>query len=308
MTRPEHLDPDWRFIPLTTKDGKARPMHAMNAQPSYWEGASPDWEGFQGWVTGGNPIGMLVERSGLVVLDCDVKEYDSQGWVIQGNTASFSPATYRHGITDLTRVAGEHGKTVVPTFTVRTKSGGYHLYYRQNPQLPVTSKPHRDGWLIDVKASRNSWVVAPPSPGYEVVRDLPAAVMPLWLARWVSELTRLTMPIGGARVRNVMLDAARLRVNLIGSKDEDLFTRWVSTVLTVVALANRHGGWNNEIYRASHELFDVGLSLDEVEPAVLRAAAPVDERERRGAVDTIRSAWRKHLEGVSYESYVSEVL
>ena len=55
---------------------------------------------------------------------------------------------------------------------------------------------------------------------------------------------------------------------------------------------NRWGGWNKEIYDATHALLDVGYGLDQVESAVLGAAHPWDRREEAAARATIRSAWR----------------
>ena len=66
------------------------------------------------------------------------------------------------------------------TLTVRTRSGGRHLYYR-------TTEPGgspRPCAHVEIQGT-GTYVVAPPSPGYEVISDLPIAWAPMWLEELV---------------------------------------------------------------------------------------------------------------------------
>ena len=285
--RPAHLDPAWRYVPLN-EDRK--PIMKVEDDPRFWEGAEADWESFQDWVEAEGTIGILPEKSGLVILDCDARrEFD-----VDGNSAKLA---VRHGIDDLKRVAAEHGENVVPTFTVKTKSGGFHLYDRQNPQLPVTSKGHRDGWRVDVKASRNSYAVSPPSVGYTVVRDLEAAVLPLWLASWICTVNQSTLPTGGARMAERMERARHAKIDVLAhGSGSSMFEMWCLALLGVVEDAARHGGWNNAIYTTAREFFDVGIDEEHVLDMIMHATPPWDDKGADMIARTVSSAWRGHLD------------
>jgi hypothetical protein len=91
-------------------------------------------------------------------------------------------------------VCDQHGQVPpVDTYTVRTASGGTHLYYAvpDGVQLRNTGGPHGAGlgWKVDTRAGGGQ-VVAPGSvvnhggrPGrYTVALDVPVAPVPGWLA------------------------------------------------------------------------------------------------------------------------------
>lgn len=63
------------------------------------------------------------------------------------------------------------------TFTVRTKSDGYHYYYRG---FGRNSAGNKLGPGLDTRGA-GGFVVAPCSPGYSVVKDLPVADVPDWV-------------------------------------------------------------------------------------------------------------------------------
>jgi hypothetical protein len=181
-----------------------------------------------------------------------------------------------------------------------------HLYYRENPRYELRTTGHRHDWRVDVIAhnggSDRSWVAAPPTPGYAVVRDLPVADLPDWLASWLAGGLRALPRLGGDRRRTISgeLRAARQGYVLAGHPADrnDLYRAWINHELQLVALANQHGGWNDAINRCAWTLFrDAGLSYDQVEALILKAAAPTDERERRNATTTIRSAWNASERG-----------
>lgn len=134
----------------------------------YWAGAVASWAELLACVGGGRDVAVLPAASGLLVLDCDVKWYHADtAFVVSERTARLAPAVQRHGIDDLGRVVRElgHSPAELATYTVRTKSGGYHLYYRV-PEAFVGvlgTSHHRHEWRVDVIASQHSWVAAPPT-------------------------------------------------------------------------------------------------------------------------------------------------
>lgn len=126
--------------------------------------------------------------AGLVVVDLDVHK-----------TGKKLPADCQrtgavHGGQMLARLAASAGQVVPDTFTVRTPSGGTHLYYRQPAGVPVERQLHstvgRVG-LIDTRAW-GGYVVAPGSVivgrdgavigEYEVIDDPDPVELRAWLA------------------------------------------------------------------------------------------------------------------------------
>ena len=107
--------------------------------------------------------------SDLVIIDCDVKHGDGEA---------------------LFRAMGE----LPPTFTVRTPSGGVHLYFRAGG-LRFSQRP-LERRLIDVR-SGNGYVLAPGSTidgkAYRVECDADPAPLPAWL------LTKLVIECGTQR-------------------------------------------------------------------------------------------------------------
>ena len=284
--KPTHLDPAWRYLPLTADRTPIR-GYTKDSHPDYWQGITGTWEELLAWTAQGGAMGLLARESGLVVLDCDNKVVMRAN----GNTATMG---YEHGITHLTRVCHELGHDVPPTYAVKTKSGGYHLYYRQHPDWQVRSQGHREDWHVDVKASASVFVVAPPSRSYEVVRDLPVAEMPEWLARYLMRLRSHTQPVGGERARELMReirDARESGVDL--QRGATLHDQWLGWTLDLVRHSQK--AWNNRIYVTARQLFDVGYSQEEAEDMLLVAAEPWNRREQHNVRRTVASAWNGHL-------------
>lgn len=271
----------------------------------YWQGIRGNWSDLTNVIAGGKHVGLLPERSGLVVLDCDKKLYDEgTGYTVNGNHATITGAVARYGIDDLSRAVAElgHSTQELATYTVATKSGGLHLYYQVNPRFQLGTKHHRHEWRVDVISSPNSWIVAPPTPGYSVVRDLPVAVLPDWLAAWLMELERHILPLGGKRAKAIrdragIIKCATQPIPGVGEAPDgtDMFTRWIRLELAVVQVANQEGGWNAAIYQCAMNLFDACLPLSNVTGWLLQAGQPTDNREERRLLDTVNSAHKKHL-------------
>jgi hypothetical protein len=308
---PEHhaVDPFLRFIDLARDEERWTPrlrlpenvaagnLKDRAAGEAYWGGLGAGWEDLAGVVGAGRGVAVLVERSGVVVLDCDVRHRDDAGFIVkEPGRAVWGAGSTQYGEEDLMRLVLGLGQVLPKTWTVGTKSGGRHLYFRCPPGA-LRSSGHRRDWCIDVKASPNAWVVAPPTPGYTVVDDSPIAVLPAWLFTWLRDELPRTEPLGGqARVHRTTDRRAQylndLQRELSGrtSSSVGIIAKWRDEVLLRVREANMFGGWNNEIFVAAKRLHEAGYPDDEVTSMIMEAANPWDERERRTAARTIASA------------------
>lgn len=315
-------DPLFRYIPLIKDDGRWKPCLVLpeNCAPedhdgraagsAYWQGAPADWPDLQRAVAAGQGVGVLVERSGLVVLDCDVRMRDEHGYVVQGpGRAVWSGARRDVGFDDLARVCAGLGHEVPATYTVRTKSGGVHLYYRTAPNA-LKSSGHREGWAVDVKASAHTWVVAPPTEGYRILtpETAPVAPLPEWLLAWLRDRLAVDLPpLGGAaraaRTRSAgerfatrpsAYEAERGRridgSPLPAGSMEELIKGWAHEILVRIRESNYYGGWNNEIYIGACRLSEAGYAGSDVLSMILEAATPWNEAEKRTVERTVASA------------------
>jgi hypothetical protein len=276
------------------------------AAQGYWSGYQDDWDGWNDLLHLSNDNGKLNEvafvpaLNDMVVLDCDRREYEPDtGWVSlsSASRAAFQRPVIRFGLDDLFREVKKlgHDPAELATYVVATPGGGHHLYFKQHPHLTVPTRHFRDNWRVDVIASQNLWVNAPPTRGYHVVRDLPVAVLPLWLAEFLVDLNQHLVPQGG-RPRQVLNHQARqlLAQWYNDGSSHDVFRNWVRAELKLVELTNQVGGWNQQLYCCTRNLLDVGLSSEKVFTLIIKAAAPVDVKNRRQAEDTINSAIRAH--------------
>ncbi|MFB6558502.1 bifunctional DNA primase/polymerase [Streptomyces sp. NPDC056400] len=222
----------------------ARGMHVFPLRPNDKRPAVDRWEQRatlepdrirRCWGAGPYGVGIACGPSALVVVDLDTAKGDQP------------PA---EGITsgeDVLALLYEHHGDRFPfgtTPTVRTTSGGTHLYYRAPEGCEVRNSASRVGWKVDVRAA-GGYVVAPPSTAagqpYTWLTG-PAEAAPLPLPAWLTEraiprpvvLPRPTMP---AAVRNATgYTAAALRGEL-------------ETVL-----ASQPGTRNDTLHRAAFNL------------------------------------------------------
>lgn len=246
---------------------------------AYWAGwPATDAERWEA-VRGGQLVGVLPHANGLVVLDCDIRgewEPDPAGRGVR--------LVEYHGTDDLAALAKKRGKELPATYTVKSKGGGRHLYFRVNNSCPVRSRGQRPGWRIDVKASENTWVVAPPSPGYTVLDDRRPVVLPNWLARAIVRLgdTHPMKHAGGS--------------GSLGSGSGALTDVAREGIMRYVAKTNvSGGGWNNALYWGACRMAESGMSAEETMDMLMTAAAPWSEAERRRAERTVTSGWNRVL-------------
>lgn len=123
-------------------------------------------------------LGIACGPSGLVVVDLDTYK---PGTEIPEPWNRFG---IRTGEDVLDHLAGVHGGTITPTYTVRTPSGGTHLYYRTPEGVRYGNTAGTIGWLVDTRA-HGGYVVASPtvigSGSYVVTDDRPTAPLPWFL-------------------------------------------------------------------------------------------------------------------------------
>lgn len=144
------------------------------------------------WPTAliGRPTG-----AGTVVIDCDL------------DPAKSPPKDGESKLADLEASQGR----LPPTFTVRTPRGGRHRYFRAPAGMRFPCSADKIAYGIDVRGD-GGYVIAVPSPGYEVMDDAAQADLP---PGWV-ELLRLpdaekrdAIATGAHVDRDRVLDALR---------------------------------------------------------------------------------------------------
>ncbi|MFH8343763.1 bifunctional DNA primase/polymerase [Streptomyces sp. NPDC018045] len=136
------------------------------------------------WSAGAYGVGIACGPSGLVVIDLDTAKGATppDEWKLPGivdGADVFAELHARHG------ARWPFGATP----SVRTASGGMHLYYRAPAGREVRNSAGRLGWKIDVRAA-GGYVVAPPSPvaGSLYRWETGPGVAPIDLPEWLAAL------------------------------------------------------------------------------------------------------------------------
>ncbi|MEU7524659.1 bifunctional DNA primase/polymerase [Saccharothrix sp. NPDC042600] len=185
---------------MTDRADSARLTEALNAAEQGWHvfplvplGKRPavaDWqakattdtrrvEAF--WTSHPNHnVGIATGPSGLVVVDLDVAKPD------QAAPDGFNMLGVTTGAEVLALLAERSRNTVPATHTVRTPSGGTHLYFRAPTGAPLRNSAGRLGWLIDTRA-HGGYVVAAgstlPTGTYTRTDDRPPTILPTWMVQ-----------------------------------------------------------------------------------------------------------------------------
>lgn len=180
----------------------------------------------QAWTQTAYGVGIATGPSGLVVLDLDVPK---------GKTdAPDGAATLRA----LCERAGQH---LPATYTVRTPSGGWHLYYTAPPDARLHNTSRRLGPSIDTRAWGGYVVGAGSTTGghpYTLVRDLAPAPLPAWLHQHLTTTpTRPHRPVTVQVHRDVSAyAAAALRAEIANVRSAVEGTRNATLVRAARAL------------------------------------------------------------------------
>ncbi|MFD5404405.1 bifunctional DNA primase/polymerase [Streptomyces griseorubiginosus] len=171
----------WAVLPL--RPGDKRPaLHGEDACPGIGDcaGGHRKWEERatidpdrirRAWGDLPFNVGIATGPSGLVVVDLDMPKRKS---------STDTP----NGVTTFTALCERAGHAVPTTRTVRTASGGVHLYFTAPSGIRLGNTAGRLGKRIDTRAW-GGYVVAPgsltPTGAYAVVNDMPPAPLPDWL-------------------------------------------------------------------------------------------------------------------------------
>ncbi|MGW7356790.1 bifunctional DNA primase/polymerase [Streptomyces sp. NPDC054802] len=181
-------------LPHAALDAAARGWHVFPLRPGDKRPAITDWETrsttdpariARCWSHAPYNIGIATGPSRLVVVDLDQPKGPDDtppaAWALPG---------VADGADVLAVLCERHGQPFPDdTFTVRTWSGGTHLYFTAPEDEPLRNtsgdKGNGLGWKIDTRA-QGGYVVASGSTfdshPYETVRQAPPAPLPQWLA------------------------------------------------------------------------------------------------------------------------------
>lgn len=137
------------------------------------------------WRTGDN-IGVGCKANNLLGLDLDRHHAEADG------IAAFGA------------LCEQHGQPWPETFTVRTWSGGLHLYFWAPRERALGNSSNKLAKGIDTrgpgKDSKGGYLVAPGSVfegrAYEIARDLPVIDLPGWVAELLDPPAPAPRPVG----------------------------------------------------------------------------------------------------------------
>lgn len=128
-------------------------------------------------------IGLACGPSRLYVIDLDIPK-DTTG----APPEKWARVQVRNGADVFGILAEQHGEPIPDTLTVRTPSGGTHLYFTEPAGAELHNTKGRLGWLIDTRG-RGGYVVAAGSltkgRAYVASGDQ-VAPLPGWLVRLLS--------------------------------------------------------------------------------------------------------------------------
>ncbi|MDN3293514.1 bifunctional DNA primase/polymerase [Streptomyces ficellus] len=265
----------WHVFPL--RPGSKRPaLHGEERCPRTGECASGHrkWEErattdpariHRAWCGRPFNVGIATGPSGLLVIDLDMPK---------NNSSSDTPS----GVTTFKALCERAGQRVPTTRTVRTASGGMHLYFTAPPGVRLTNTAGTLAPLVDTRAG-GGYVVAPgsitPGGSYVVVDDRPVAPLPGWLCEALQGPRRTPQP------GPVPLATSASRYAAAALRNE---TQAVATAAD--------GTRNHTLLRAARALGRLiatgDLTRAEVEEALSRAAAGNATQPERYYDDVIR--------------------
>ncbi|MDN3296456.1 bifunctional DNA primase/polymerase [Streptomyces ficellus] len=223
----------WHVFPL--RPGTKRPaLHGEDHCPRTGECADGHrkWEQrattdpdriHQAWGARPFNLGIATGPSGLLVVDLDMPK-----------TKDKSSTDTPNGVATFEALCERTGQAVPTTRTVRTASGGRHLYFTVPPEVRLTNTAGTLAPLVDTRAW-GGYVVAPgsatPTGAYEVTRHEPVAQAPEWLLDALKPVQRparpLSLPHPGCATRRAQValerEAAAVAAAQEGRREAELF-------------------------------------------------------------------------------------
>lgn len=247
-----------RFLPLS-KDNK--PLLPYKTHPEYGLTNGLELgEWAQEAIEAGFGVGVLLDNSGLVVVDCDSAiEFGRRSKTV-------------FGYDNFLAICRQVGLPGIPkTWTVATRTDGhYHFYFKQHPDYPITrTSIHSQIPLVDIKVT--GFVVSWHTAGYRVVRDSKLIQLPVELARHLHRPPSASQETVADGDRVMMQDHA------------DYLVRTVQTAAD--------GERNAVLYRVSRAYKMAGLTDIRSRGTLLQAAVYAGLTDKE-ADRTIESAWR----------------
>ncbi|MFD9815035.1 bifunctional DNA primase/polymerase [Streptomyces sp. NPDC059080] len=214
------------------------------------------------WSAGPFNIGLATGPSKLLVVDLDVPKGKKDA----------------HGATTFQALCERAGQPVPTTYTVRTPTGGHHLYFTAPTGTQLNNTAGALGPLIDTRAA-GGYVVASgsatPAGAYTVADDRPAVLLPDWLRDTLTPPRRPAPELVPIAVRSSRYAAAALRAE----------------VSNVVAADGTRNATLLRAARALGRLVASGdLRREEVEEALSGAAMAAGRESQRYYDDVINRA------------------
>lgn len=197
------IEQGWEIVPvqvwLTSQGDKASKPYVK-----WSEGGTKDWEQARDWWVQWPDavVGILTKNSGLLVIDLDLHNEDADG------------------ILSWQQILDAYNGGEMPqTFTVRTPTGGMHLYFNNSdPRLKNSASKLGPG--IDTRGAgdkKGGLIYGPGSARfdgqYEVENDVPVIDLPKWLADLLAPVEAERNPVADVwasdPTRRFTLDQAR---------------------------------------------------------------------------------------------------
>ncbi|MGX1504633.1 UNVERIFIED_CONTAM: hypothetical protein RKD43_003258 [Streptomyces graminofaciens] len=158
------------------------------------------------WSAGPFNVGIATGPAGLVVVDLDKPKTNSN-------------ADTPCGVTTFQALCERAGQAVPDTRTVRTASGGRHLYFTAPTGTRLTNTAGTLAPLVDTRA-HGGYVVAPgsttPAGVYTVLDDRPLTPLPEWLYARLTPRSSRTLTAAPIASRSSRRAAAALNAETAG--------------------------------------------------------------------------------------------
>lgn len=247
-----------RYLPLN-KDLK--PLIPYKSQPELGFSNGIEYgEWAEEAVQEGYGVGLLLDNSGLVVIDTDSSlEFGRR------STAKFGWAVFK----ELCKSLGLDG--IPHTFTVRTRTPDhYHFYFYQHPDYPIErTLIHSKIPDCDVKVT--GFVVSHYTEGYDVVRQSVIQELPEVLGEYLHS-TQVHSASAGTRGERAMSDD---------------HAEYLLSKITTAGDGER----NRTLHRGACAFRDSGRTSSQHRNSLLQAAVMCGLHETE-AIRTIESAWK----------------
>ncbi|WP_328982223.1 bifunctional DNA primase/polymerase [Streptomyces mirabilis] len=284
MTQPHPSDQLASALEAASRDWHVFPLIPCDKRPAVrdWEArATADRERItRCWTHATYNVATATGPSGLVVVDLDTPK----------GPDDTPPAEWaEHGVTDgadvLAVLCERHGQPFpTDTYTVRTWSGGRHLYFAAPEGEPLRNTAGDSarglGWKVDTRAA-GGYVVAPGSivngHRYATVHDVPVAPLPDWLTNLLRPAPLppqrpVTVPLTIRDRRGKFLNAAvngeLARVTGSGEHQHNN-----ALYIASVALGQLVAGGELDAYKVTEKLVEAALSVGQGEREARRTIA-----------------------------------